>query len=162
MPVVECGFLGLPGLALTPRDALIANGPGIIVDIGFDPTVLAQAAAGHPVQPMPPPGVLHVNRVLALIDTGATQSCIDETLAQQLQLPLVNQQNTAGVGGMHVLNVYLAYISLPLLGHLQTGLFIGAQLTAGGMAHQALIGRTLLADTLMVYDGRTGSVKLAF
>jgi predicted aspartyl protease len=158
LPIVECGFLGLPG---TPRDALVASGPAIIVDIGFDPAILVQVAAGGPVQPMPPPGVLNVNRVLALIDTGATQSCIDEALAQQLQLPLVNQQNAAGVGGVHVLNVYLAYIALPLLGHLQAGLFIGAQLSAGGMPHRALIGRTLLADTLMVYDGRTGSVKLA-
>jgi predicted aspartyl protease len=132
-----------------------------MVDIGFDPTILAQVAAGHPVQPLPPSGVVHVNRVSALIDTGATQNCIDEALAQQLQLPLVNQQNTAGVGGIHVLNVYLAYISLPLLDYLQAGLFVGAQLTAGGMTQQALIGRTLLADTLMVYDGRTGSVKLA-
>jgi predicted aspartyl protease len=99
---------------------------------------------------------------MALIDTGATESCIDEGLAQQLQLPLVNQQNTAGVGGVHVLNVYLAYLALPLLGHLQAGLFVGAQLAAGGTPHRALIGRTLLSDMLMVYDGRTGSVTLAF
>lgn len=161
MPIVECGFLGVPGLSGTARDALIQTGPGILVDIGFDPAILSQVAAGLPVQPPPVPGVFNVNRVLALIDTGATQSCIDEALAQQLQLPLVNQQSAAGVGGVHVLNVYLAYIALPLLGHLQAGLFIGAQLAAGGMAHRALIGRTLLADTLLVYDGRTGSVKLA-
>jgi predicted aspartyl protease len=161
LAIVECGFLGLPGLVGSPRDALVANGPGIIVDIGFDPAILGQVAAELPIQPMPPPGVLNVNRVLALIDTGATQSCIDEALAQQLQLPLVNQQNAAGVGGVHILNVYLAYIALPLLGHLQAGLFVGAQLAAGGTAHRALIGRTLLADTLLVYDGRTGSVKLA-
>jgi hypothetical protein len=104
LPVIEVGFLGLPGLTGSPRDALIAVGPGIIVDIGFDP-IIAQVSAGAPVQPPPPPGTPNVNRVLALIDTGATQSCIDETLARQLQLPLVNQQNAAGVGGVHVLNV---------------------------------------------------------
>jgi predicted aspartyl protease len=161
LPVVECGFLGLPNLTGSPRDALITTGPGIIVDIGFDLAILAQVTAGNPVSAMPPPGVLHVDRVLALIDTGATESCIDETLAQQLRLPLVNQQNTGGVGGIHVLNVYLAYVALPLLGYLQAGLFVGAQLATAGMQHRALIGRTLLADTLMVYDGRSGSVKLA-
>jgi predicted aspartyl protease len=132
-----------------------------MVDIGFDATIIAQVTSGLPVQPAPPRGTLNVDRVLALIDTGATQSCIDEALAQQLQLPLVNQQNAAGVGGIHILNVYLAYVALPLLNYVQAGIFLGAQLAAGGMSHRALIGRTLLADTLLVYDGKTGSVKLA-
>jgi hypothetical protein len=160
LPVVECGFLGLSGLHGTPRDALIDIGPGILVDIGFDQTILAQAAAGLPA-PLPPAGVLHVDRVMALIDTGATQSCIDEALAVQLQLPLVNQQPVGGVGGAHMLNQYLAYISYPALNFIQAGLFIGAQLATAGMTHRALIGRTMLANTLLVYDGRSGSVKLA-
>jgi hypothetical protein len=136
-------------------------GPGILVDIGFDPAVLAQVASGVPVQPLPAAGSPNVRQVLALIDTGALESCIDDVLAQQLQLPIVNQQQVAGVGGTHTLNVYLAYIGVPLLGTVQAGMFIGAQLTAGGQQHGALIGRTLLSDTLLVYDGRSGSVKLA-
>jgi hypothetical protein len=64
------------------------------------------------------------------------------------------------LAGVHTLNAYLAYISIPFLGTVQAGMFIGAQLSVGGMPHSALIGRTLLADTLLVYDGRSGSVKL--
>jgi hypothetical protein len=135
-------------------------GPSILVDIGFDPAVLAQVAAGVAAQPLPAASP-NVRQVLALIDTGALESCIDDVLAQQLQLPIVNQQQVAGVGGAHTLNVYLAYIGVPLLGTVQAGMFIGAQLTAGGQQHGALIGRTLLSDTLLVYDGRSGSVKLA-
>jgi hypothetical protein len=161
LPVIECGFLGVPGLPATvaPAQALIAIGPGIMVDTGFDQTILATVSLGQPVTA--PAGTPNVNRVLALIDTGAIASCIDEVLAQQLQLPLVNQQNAAGVGGVHVLNQYLAYISYPGLNFVQAGLFLGAQLAAGGQGHQALIGRTMLANTLLVYDGRTGSVKVA-
>ena len=136
-------------------------GPGIAVDIGFDPGVLAQVAAGSPVQPPAATGNPNVRQVLALIDTGALDSCIDDVIAQQLQLPIVNRQKVAGVGGTHTLNVYLAYIAIPLLGTVQAGMFVGAQLAAGGQSHGALIGRTLLSDTLLVYDGRSGSVKLA-
>jgi hypothetical protein len=38
---------------------------------------------------------------------------------------------------------------------------MGAQLQAGGQAHLALIGRTLLRGTLLVYDGEKGSVRIA-
>ena len=74
---------------------------------------------------------------------------------------MVNQQQVAGVGGQHTLNVYLAYIAMPLLGMVQAGMFVGAHLSAGGQQHGALIGRTLLSDTLLIYDGHSGSVKLA-
>jgi gag-polyprotein putative aspartyl protease len=102
-----------------------------------------------------------MQNVPALIDTGAGESCIDEGLAQQLQLPLVNQAHTAGVHGAGLLNQYLAYIAIPQLGTTQVGIFTGAALAAGGQFHKALIGRTLLRDALLVYDGRSGSVKLA-
>jgi hypothetical protein len=42
-------------------------------------------------------------------------------------------------------------VALPLLGYLQAGLFVGARLATAGMHHRALIGRTLLTDTLMAY-----------
>jgi hypothetical protein len=38
---------------------------------------------------------------------------------------------------------------------------MGVRLRAGNQPHQALIGRTLLAAMVLVYDGRDGSVRLA-
>jgi hypothetical protein len=96
-----------------------------------------------------------------LIDTGASASCIDEQLAQQLQLPLVNQFQVSGVGGAVMLNMYLGQIAIPGLVTVQHGLFAGVHLAAGGQPHRAIIGRTLLRDTLFIYDGRSGSAKLA-
>jgi Aspartyl protease len=115
LPIVECGFLNVPlPPSITPQAALIATGPGILVDIGFDAAILSQVAAGTIVQV---PANPNVRQVLALIDTGASESCIDETLAQQLQLPLVNQQQTGGVGGgSYIKCVPSVYID-PILGN---------------------------------------------
>lgn len=99
--------------------------------------------------------------VAALIDTGARESCIDEDLAQKLQLPIINQVKVAGVHGAATLNVYLAQFGIPLLGMSRTGAFTAAKLNAGGQPYQALIGRAELRDTVLVYDGRDGSVKIA-
>jgi predicted aspartyl protease len=102
-----------------------------------------------------------VQNVPALIDTGATLSCIDDALAQQLQLPLINQTQSVGAHGQGPLNVYLAYIAVPGLNAVQAGEFIGAIMNVSGQIHRALIGRSLLQNMLLVYDGRSGSVKLA-
>lgn len=155
MPIVECGFLHVAP-NLSPADTLVQYGPTIWVDIGFDPRVFGTSVPAANFQPVPP-----AQNVPALVDTGALESCIDEQLAQQLQLPLVDQVQVAGVGGSTTLNVYLAHIALPGLGAMQYGRFSGAHLATGGQQHKAIIGRTLLKDTLLIYDGRSGSVKLA-
>lgn len=158
MPIVECGFPSTPN----PADTLVLTGPTIRVDIGFDLNIITAGAAAAGVPPPAAAGpVSLMQNVPALIDTGAYQSCIDEDLAQQLQRPLINQAQSSGVHGPGMLNVYLAYISIPLLGTTQAGQFIGAKLNAGGQPHKALIGRMLLRDTLLVYDGRHGTVRIA-
>jgi len=111
VPIVEVGFAGLPGVP-NAADALVWVGPGISVEIGFDPATFA-ALAGIPI-PAPAPGAvapapIAPQVVLALIDTGAQQSMIDEALAIQLALPLINRQPYSGVGGPGIANVYLAH-----------------------------------------------------
>lgn len=140
---------------LTPSNALVQIGPTLLVDIGFDPAVFGQVLPAGSF-----PQIAPMQNVAALVDTGASHSCIDEQLAQRLQLPLVNQQHIAGVGGMTVLNVYLAHVAIPSLGTSQYGLFSGAHLARGGQHHEAIVGRTLLQGMMMIYDGISGSVKL--
>jgi hypothetical protein len=87
---------------------------------------------------------------------------IDENLAVQLALPLINRQAVSGVGGQHTANVYLAHLLIPSLGgQAQFGAFMGAHLQSGGQHHRALLGRTLLRNTLLIYDGDRGSVRLS-
>ncbi len=96
----------------------------------------------------------------ALIDTGAADSCIDEDLANELGLPLVDRQTCSGVGGEHELNIYLGHIRIPSLGQIRWGRFTGARLASGRQLHRALIGRAQLTEMILIYDGRTGAVTL--
>lgn len=106
MPIANCGFPPVIPIAgskpprfRSGRDALLIKGPTTQVEIGFNPdlfhtdqSVVQQAVASTHAQ-------TPTQLVDALIDTGAGDSCIDETLAQQLQLPLIDQQQGSGIGG---------------------------------------------------------------
>lgn len=167
-PIANCGFPPLvlvpgstPPRFITGRDLLVMKGPTVGVEIGFnqaffhaDPAVVQEAIAS--VHAQPPAQLLD-----ALIDTGATESCIDEDLAKELQLPLIDRAKGSGIGGTEDFSIYLGYIRIAALGFVQFGRFMGVKLRAGQQPHQALLGRSMLKDMLLVYDGRDGSVRLA-
>jgi predicted aspartyl protease len=168
MPIASCGFapfVVVPGTnpprVIPGRDALVFKGPTTAVEIGFnpdlfhaDPAIVQQAIAVAHGQPLS-------QLVEALIDTGASDSCVDEELAQQLQLPLIDHQDGSGIGGTEKFNVYLGHIRIAALGYIQYGRFMGVKLKAGNQPHQAILGRTVFRDMILVYDGRDGSVRLA-
>jgi predicted aspartyl protease len=163
MAIIECGFpagLTLQGqTSLSGKDALAMHGPTIMVEIGLDPTLFGTNMPAIP-GAANAPALIPPVQVPALIDTGAAESCIDEQLAQQLQLPLINTTVRSGIGGSITLNLYLAHIAIPGL-VTEYGQFTGVHLRSGGQFHQALLGRKLLDDIIMVYDGLTGMVRLA-
>jgi predicted aspartyl protease len=150
MAEIKCGFDDAPGGA--PGKILLAlYGPTLFVDIGFDPNFNPAIVNGPP----PVPGMKGIQ---ALVDTGATESCIDALLASQLNLPIVDRRPIAGVGGQHTVNMHMAQLFVPILNHRIYGMFAGVDLAAGGQIHRALIGRTFLQNVTMVYEGRTGTV----
>jgi predicted aspartyl protease len=153
MPETTCGWNNVPGGA-SGSDLLVAWGPTLLVDIGFDP---AYNPAAVPLQKP----VAGINGVEALVDTGASESCIDALLAGQLNLPIVDKRTISGVGGSHSVNIYLAQVHVPSLAFTIYGPFAGVNLAGGGQRHQALIGRTFLQAFTMVYEGPTGTVKLS-
>lgn len=168
MPIADCGFPpiqvihGPQGPQIVPgRQLLLLKGPTIAVEIGFnadlfhsDPAKVQQATAAIHAQPTQ-------QLVEALIDTGAFDSAIDEQLAKQLQLPLIDHVDGSGIGGTEKFDVYLGHIRIAALGYIQYGRFMGVKLRAGNQPHQALLGRALFQAMLLVYDGRDGSVKLS-
>jgi predicted aspartyl protease len=95
-----------------------------------------------------------------LVDTGATESCIDNLLASQLNLPIIDRRPISGVGGKQTVNMYLAQVHIPSLGFTIHGSFAGVDLKAGGQTHLALIGRTFLQSFTMIYEGKTGTVTI--
>ena len=127
MPTTDCGFDSPGELAL--------YGPTLVVEIGFD----ANYRIGAGIKPE-----LQSGRELALVDTGATESCIDSELAANLNLPIVNRHKLSGVGGVTDVNVHLAQIYIPELAWTIYGRFDGVHLAAGGQPYSALIGRTFL------------------
>ena len=154
MVQTKCGFNNLPG-GLPAVEILVNLGPTLIVDIGFDPTFdPAQPADGK----RPVPGIEGLH---GLVDTGAIESCIDNLLAAQLNLPIVDRRMIAGSAGPHQANVYLAQVHIPFLSYTIWGAFAGVNLKAGGQVHSALIGRTFLRAFTMVYEGRTGTVTIS-
>lgn len=144
--MVEIGFD-------TP-DHLIRLGPTIDVFVGFDPEYkFNQKNPSNPNLPT-------INNK-ALIDTGASGSCIDSTVALTLNLPIINEQSVAGAHGAGKVNVHLAQIYIPALNFTLYKAFFGVHLIAGGQPHHALLGRDFLQYMTMDYKGNTGSVTLS-
>jgi predicted aspartyl protease len=152
MPETRCGFNTIPGGA-SGSDLLIAYGPTLKVDIGFDPAYNAKNLGQIPIS-----GIKGIN---ALVDTGATESCIDSLLAAQLNLPVVDRRTVSGVHGSQDVNIHLAQVCVPSLNKIIYGAFAGVHLAAGGQPHRALIGRTFLRTYKMVYEGNTGTVIIS-
>ncbi len=150
MPEIKCGFNDTPqgkGSSL-----LTLYGPTLKVNIGFDPNFRPETGA------IPVVGISDVD---ALVDTGATECCIDNQLAAILKLPIMDKRQISGIAGKHMTNMYLAQISVPSLKFNIYGAFAGVDLLAGGQIHKALIGRTFLQFFTMIYEGKTGTVTLS-
>jgi hypothetical protein len=88
MAEIKCGFGDSKDAK--GHDLLVTFGPTLLVDIGFDPN---HDPIGNPSN-IPIPGITGVH---ALVDSGATECCIDSLLAVQLNLPLVNRRQISGV-----------------------------------------------------------------
>ena len=150
MPTTKCGFNDGPKGA--GADLLSTWGPTIFVNIGFD----SAYRAGPKVVPVP-----GLRDVQALVDTGASECCIDSLLATQLNLPVVDRRKVSGAHGAQEVNMHLAQVHVPTLSFTMYGVFAGVHLAAGGQVHRALIGRTFLRHFTMSYEGRTGTVTLS-
>lgn len=128
---------------------MIFNGPTLPVQIGFD---LSWRSAGGGVPNLPS------DHHKALVDTGATLSCIDAALATKLKLPTIDHRYVSGVGGRTLVPMYLAHIYVVPLRQIIYGAFAGVYLSDGGQIHNALLGRSFLRSFVMKYDGRSGVV----
>lgn len=134
------------------RVALTQMGPTLPVQIGFD-------AAFDPVSR--PYTFLAPDLYPGLIDTGASESCIDSTLASNLGLPVIDRRPVAGVHGAQPVSFHLAQVYVPALDFTIFGTFASVDLAAGGQQHMALLGRTFLEYHTMTYDGPNGMVTLS-
>jgi len=141
----------------TPGSAtrLVREGPTIPVTIS-----LIQAHIDYLTklgQPLPNPV-----SGLALIDTGATFCSIDESVLQALGVPPYGVTDVIGVSGPIQQPTYPAGLSFPgtPIPPIAFADFIGARLKEAGII--AIIGRNVLRDFVLVYNGPGGFVSLSF
>lgn len=98
MPIADCGFSG--------RSLLVRFGPTLSVQVGFDPGF-------RPERGRPP--TLSPDVFPALVDTGAEECCIDNDLAAELDLPIVDRREIAGAHGSAFVNMYVGQVHVPSL-----------------------------------------------
>ncbi len=97
----------------------------------------------------------------ALIDTGATSTCVDDDAAQRLQLPVIDVVQIASASHpkaeQNVYPISIEVAGLPI--GIDAPRAIGAPLAAQGLL--VLIGRDVLQHCVLVYSGVTGSFSLS-
>ena len=92
-----------------------------------------------------------------LIDTGAEESCIDERIARELRMPVVDTISIFRSGETRQHNVYAANVIVHDLRLGVQGRFIGIDFILGDIPQEAILGRTFLegsGDDLRRDQGR--------
>jgi predicted aspartyl protease len=97
----------------------------------------------------------------ALVDTGASCCCVEESLLQKLQLQPVNEVEVSSPNGNKKQNVYFVRLSFPgsPIPALELPV-VGVQLNQGHTI--SLIGRDLLRHCVLIYNGPMGSYTITF
>ena len=131
MPTANCGYHEAPNKQ--GSRLLISLGPTLRVDVGFDPNWQPTYKKA------PKPGLAQID---ALVDTGAEESCIDNLLAAQLNLPIIDRRPVSGVTAEDEVNVHLGQICVPTLKFIIYGSFCALPLTATGFSCRVLLGRS--------------------
>ena len=98
----------------------------------------------------------------AMIDTGATTTCFDQTCAKKAGLPIVGTSKMASATQREIeVPVFAGKIALTpsnIVINVEKGL--GANLSAfNGLV--ALIGRDLLGSSIFIYNGPAGSISIS-
>lgn len=150
MPVFSHTYPSGPHLSGPAR--LSRNGPVIRVRIQA-PDDPAQAVA-RLVGPGPP-----FQEGLALVDTGASRSAVDEGVIRKLGVAPVDVAMTGTPVGSHRLDVFPATLGFDDLGlTLVFDRVRGVRIAPQGII--AILGRDVLRRMVLVYDGISGHVVL--
>jgi len=137
-----------------PAVALQQRGPVVQVSISLEQSLATQLVQQGKEVPQPVSGV-------ALIDTGASGTCIDDEAAQQMQLPVID------VGFMwsashaqtpsNIYPIQIEVTGFPI--RFQSPRTMGAALKEQGLL--LLIGRDILRHCTLFYNGVTGQITLS-
>ncbi len=102
---------------------------------------------------------------IALIDTGASKSCVHASIMKQLQVSPIGVATSGSAAGQFTHSLFPAHFTFPVAKiEIDFTSVVGVDLigqTIGGNQLIALIGRDVLSMGLFVYNGSNGSYTLA-
>jgi|SRR6185312_6474522 len=147
-----------PHLGLDGSDLLEETGPLVSVEITV-PLKLKRFLEEQGLAPY------STRSGFALIDTGAGGSAIDDSVFAEMEIPSVDSAFTRTPHGLAPSLVYNASASFPSLGLFEIPLHrvLGCDirnLTDAGQDIIMLLGRDILRDLVMVYDGPRSNVTI--
>lgn len=96
---------------------------------------------------------------MALVDTGASVTAIDVSLAQRLGLPVTGEIDIAHAGGISKQPVYSALFRIPDPFVEWDPMAVSGS-TLSGAPFQILIGRNVLCSMTLSYDGKSGRFSM--
>ena len=100
-------------------------------------------------------------RIIGLIDTGASCSSIDQSVATYLSLIVFDTETAYTPSGISEHNLYDVIIGLPQIGNKGYEIQV-LEANLGGQPFHALIGRDILKHCTMIYNGWDNSYTLHF
>lgn len=131
--------------------ALQLRGPTLQVTVTIEENAGKALLAQGKTLPTPKTG-------FALIDTGASNTCIDEKAAQELGLPVIDVGTMQSANEKKPCNIYPVQFTLPKL-VLNSPRTMGADLAPMGLL--ILIGRDMLQHCNLFYNGPAGQFTLS-
>ena len=160
MPILHVQYDGqgqaLDGtrIKIPPPVALQQRGPVVQAIVAISQTFADQLLQQGTQLPAPVSGN-------ALIDTGASSTCIDEAVASSMGLPVIDVVSMASASHastrQNVYAIQMQIVGSPI--RVEVPHAIGAALQAQGII--ALIGRDYLQHCTLHYNGFTGEITLA-
>lgn len=137
---------------MPPATELQLRGPILQVSLTIEQSAGKGLVAQGKTVPAPRSG-------LALIDTGASNTCVDEQTAKDLGLPVIDVANMQSASHeKHSCNVYPVQIITPIV-TLNAPRAMGAALASQGLL--VLIGRDVLQNCNLFYNGPAGQFTLS-
>ncbi len=156
MPIYDGEFrtqAGQPG-----PGGLLRTGPVLPLEIAIPSALSKFLSANNQRIPAPVGG-------FALIDTGATRSCVDSQVISSLGVNPIGIANLGTASGRSQHHLYPAKFSFPAIKfEVEFGSVVGVDLSGQGVGNMqiiALIGRDVLSRCILIYHGTKGSFSLA-
>jgi predicted aspartyl protease len=129
---------------------------GIILNVAISPDMLSLSTMEIEGKEVPQPIPCK-----ALVDTGASGLAIDKTIAQKLGLKRNSITENLTANGSRLAPVYLVSLNFPATNLKSYDMLRATEVDLSKQPFQCLIGREIMANWHLHYNGQTGQVSIS-